>query len=218
MSLFGYLRTRPAMGVLMRPSVVRGMCMRTYTTSEPSEATPAPTASSDKVCVYLNEKPQIHESCFIADNATVLGRVRMGQNSSVFYNCTLRADINHITIGNESNIQDNTVIHVSSTSGVTIGNGVTVGHSALIHACTVEDNVLVGMGSIIMDGATIGRDSIVAAGALVPMDVTYPERSLIIGRPAKVDRQLEEEEVENLRAQSAKYIKVMTEHKNFNKM
>eukprot|EP01134_Creolimax_fragrantissima_P003626 CFRG3626T1 len=186
-----------------------------------SSASSPPLTSSvgtpiGKVCSYLTEKPQIHPSCFVAPSASVMGRVQVGQNSSVFYNCTLRADINHITIGERTNIQDNTVIHVSTPKGTTIGNGVTIGHNAIIHACDIEDNVLIGMGAIVMDGAVVGRDSVVAAGSLIPAGDVYPEKSLIMGSPARFSRELADDEVENLRSQSAKYMAVMSDHKTFN--
>lgn len=139
-------------------------------------------------------------------------RVNLGAQASVFYNCTLRADLNHITIGDRTNIQDNTVIHVSSTHGTTVGAGVTVGHSAILHACTIGDNVLVGMGAVVMDGASIGRDSIVAARALVGKNKCYPAGSVLVGAPAVVARQATGEEVAWLHAQADKYCVVKEAH------
>ena len=114
-----------------------------------------------KSYAFLDQAPQIHESCFIAANATVIGDVSIGENSSVWYQCVLRGDINRIVIGSNTNIQDGTVVHLADKFGTTVGDWVTVGHKALLHACTIEDEVLIGMAAIVMDGAVIGKRSIV---------------------------------------------------------
>ena len=107
------------------------------------------------ILAYQDHRPKIHDSCFIAENATVIGKVSIGENSSVWYGTVLRGDVSYIEIGENSNIQDNTVIHLNKDLPTLIGDNVTVGHGAIIHACTIKDNVLIGMGAIILDGAVI---------------------------------------------------------------
>lgn len=139
--------------------------------------------------------PEIHPASFVAEGARLVGRVILREGASVWYNVVLRADLADIVIGENSNVQDNCVIHVEDDRGTTLGRGVTVGHAAVLHGCTIDDNCLVGMGSILLDGCRILRDSIVAAGALVPPGKTYPEGSLILGSPARAVRRLSEEEI-----------------------
>ena len=143
-----------------------------------------------------SKKPQIGERVFIADGARLIGDVKIGDDSSVFFNSVLRADIASISIGKQTNIQDNVSVHLSHDLGVSVGDNVTVGHNAILHACTIEDFCLIGMGSIIMDGAHIRKNSIVAAGAVVPAGKEYPEASLIVGVPARVLRSLTVEEMQ----------------------
>ncbi len=143
-----------------------------------------------------NEKPRIHPSVFIAENAVVAGQVSLAEGCSVWFSATLRGDIAPIVIGKNTNIQDGSVVHCDTDVPTTVGEGVTVGHGAILHSCNIEDNTLIGMGAIILSGARIGRDSIVAAGALVPGNREFPPRSLILGSPAKVQRQLTDAEVD----------------------
>lgn len=157
---------------------------------------------------FAEFKPQIHPSTFVADSADVIGRVTMGEQSSVFYNATLRGDINEIVIGPRSNVQDNAVVHLADDYGCYVGELVTVGHSAILHACTVKDEVLVGMGSIILDGAVIGERSIIGAGALVTGGTIIPPGSLVLGSPAKVVKTLSLDEQANIRTWAEKYVKV----------
>jgi len=126
---------------------------------------------------YEDFYPQIPESAFVANSADIIGRVSLGEESSIWYNATLRGDINEIRIGNQSNIQDNAVLHLSDDHPCIIGDYVTVGHSAIVHAATVEDNVLVGMGAIILDGSVIGNGSLIGAGALVTGRSKIPPNS-----------------------------------------
>lgn len=159
--------------------------------------------------ITLDDKtPQISKGVWIAPGAFLIGDVEIGEDSSVFYNCVLRGDINSIRIGKRTNIQDNSTIHLADRFGVEIGDDVTVGHAAIIHACRIGDNVTIGMGAIVMDGAIIGSDSIVAAGALVPPGKEFPPGSLILGNPASVKRPLKTEEIEGNRKMAAKYCKV----------
>ena len=146
------------------------------------------------------------QGVFIARGAFVFGQVQIGTDSSVFYNSVVRGDVNSITIGADTNIQDNCTLHVSDTDCLVVGNGVTVGHNAVVHACHVEDNVLIGIGAIVLDGAIIAKDSIVAAGSLVPPGKTYPPGSMIMGSPAKVTRKLTTEEKENIKKTAQGYI------------
>tara|TARA_R110002096_G_scaffold147671_6_gene307623 strand:- start:956 stop:1486 length:531 start_codon:yes stop_codon:yes gene_type:complete len=165
-----------------------------------------------KSYAFLDQAPQIHESCFIAANATVIGDVSIGENSSVWYQCVLRGDINRIVIGSNTNIQDGTVVHLADKFGTTVGDWVTVGHKALLHACTIEDEVLIGMGAIVMDGAVIGKRSIVAAGALVTPGTVIPPGSLVMGSPAKVKRTLAEDEQSGLKVWAQRYVATTQEY------
>lgn len=151
--------------------------------------------------------PQIHESVYVADSADVIGRVKMEEESSVWYNATLRGDINEIVIGPRSNVQDNAVIHLSDDYGTYIGEYVTVGHSAIVHAATVKDEVLVGMASVIMDGAVIGERSIIGAGALVTGGMIIPPGSLVLGSPAKVVKTLDVKDQQGIKYWAEKYVR-----------
>lgn len=161
---------------------------------------------------FLDREPRIHESCFVADSADVLGDVTIGEESSVWYQCVIRGDINRIKIGAHTNIQDATVIHVADRYGADVGNWVTVGHKALLHACKVEDEVLIGMGAIVMDGAVIGARSIVGAGALVTPGTEIPSGSLVLGSPAKVKRELSEEEQLKIKVWAQRYVATTKEY------
>lgn len=138
---------------------------------------------------------KLHESVFIAPGAIVLGDVTIGEDVGIWYHATVRGDRASIIIGNRSNVQDNAVVHVDENHGVSIGENVTIGHSAIIHGCAIGDNSLIGMGAIIMNGAQIGKNCIVGAGALVTQNMVVPDNSLLLGNPAKVKRQVTGEEV-----------------------
>ncbi|MBT8036232.1 MAG: gamma carbonic anhydrase family protein [Verrucomicrobiae bacterium] len=152
--------------------------------------------------------PEIDPSAFVAGSADVIGRVSIGEDASVWYNTTLRGDINEIVIGPKSNIQDNAVVHLADDYGVTIGEWVTVGHGAIVHACTVKDEVLVGMGACILDGAVIGERSIIGAHALVTGGMEIPPGSLVLGSPAKVVKTLDKEKQKGIKYWAEKYVKV----------
>lgn len=156
---------------------------------------------------YESFEPEIHESAFVAASADIIGRVTLEQESSVWYNATLRGDINEIVIGPRSNVQDNAVIHLSDDFGTYLGELVTIGHSAIVHAATVKDEVLVGMGSCILDGAVIGERSIIGANALVTGGTIIPPGSLVVGSPAKVVRTLGLEEQKNVKHWAEKYVR-----------
>lgn len=155
---------------------------------------------------YENHFPKIHPSAFVAASADVIGRVTLNDESSVWYNTTLRGDINEITIGPRSNVQDNVVIHLSDDFGCHLGELVTVGHSAILHACTVKDEALIGMGAIVLDGAVIGERSIIGAGALVTGGTIIPPGSLVLGSPAKIVRTLSLEEQSKVKDWALKYV------------
>jgi gamma-carbonic anhydrase len=155
---------------------------------------------------FLSKKPKIGKGVYIARGAAVLGDVTLGDYSSVWYNAVLRGDINRIAVGHHSNVQDNAVLHLADDFPCIIGNYVTIGHSAVVHACTVGDEVLVGMGAVILDGAVIGRQSIIGAKALVTQGTNIPPGSLVLGAPAKVVRVLSREERAGLKAWAQKYV------------
>ncbi len=156
--------------------------------------------------------PDIEKANFVAMSADIIGEVTAEENSSIWYNCTLRGDIAPIKIGKNSNVQDNTVIHVGHDVPTIVGDNVTIGHRVLLHGCIVEDGCLIGMGAIILDNSVIGRESIVGAGALVTMGKKFPPRSLILGSPAKEIRTLTEEEVESIKQNVASYVEISKEY------
>ena len=154
---------------------------------------------------FLRQQPALGKGVYIAKGAVVVGDVTLGDHSSVWYNAVLRGDIDRIVVGHHTNIQDNAVVHLADDLPCVIGRYVTVGHSAIVHACTVGDEVLVGMGAVILDGAVIGRQSIIGAGALVTPGTKIPPGSLAVGAPARVVRRLTEKERRGLRAGARKY-------------
>ena len=155
---------------------------------------------------FLRKKPTLGKNVFIAKNATVIGDVTLGAHSNVWYGAVLRGDINRIVVGHHSNIQDNAVLHLADDFACILGNWVTVGHSAIVHACTVGDEVLVGMGAVILDGAEIGEQSIIGARALVTQGTKIPPGSMVLGSPAKVVRSLTPEERNGLKWWAEKYV------------
>ncbi len=165
---------------------------------------------------FQNTAPKIHDSAFIAENAVIIGDVEIGERASIWYNCVLRGDVNHIRIGAGVNIQDGTIIHVSRGNDfpTIIENSVTVGHSATIHGCYIETGSLIGIGAIILDGARIGKNSLIAAGSLVTPNTIIPERSFVLGSPAKVKRELTDEEVENIQKFWQNYITLSEIYRN----
>lgn len=152
--------------------------------------------------------PCIHDTAFVAPGAVVLGAVTVGEEASIWYGCVVRGDINRIVLGACSNLQDGCIVHVSDDFPAIMGERVSVGHRAIIHACEVGDEVLVGMGAIIMDGATIGARSVIGAGALVTKGMKVPEGSLVLGSPARVVRALTPAERQDNARLAAKYVEV----------
>lgn len=161
-----------------------------------------------KIFLMPAEQPVIHSTAFVARGAVVVGAVTIGEDSSVWYQCVVRGDINRIRIGAGSNLQDGTVIHVADDHPVVIGDRVSVGHRAIVHACEVGDETLVGMGAILMDGVVVGPRCVVGAGALLTKGTRVPEGSLVLGAPAVVARRLEEGEMRQNAALAAKYVAV----------
>ena len=155
---------------------------------------------------YEDYWPEIDESAFVAASADLIGRVRIGAEASVWYNTTLRGDIHEVVVGPRSNVQDNAVLHVESDRGCYLGELVTIGHGAIVHACTVRDEVLVGMGATILDGAVIGERSIIGANTLVTMNAVIPPGSLVLGSPGKVVRLLSKEEQAEVKVWAQKYV------------
>jgi len=172
-------------------------------------------ASELPICKHLTYPKQIDKSVFIAPGAVVVGDVTLEENVSVWYQAVLRGDIQSIKIGPGSNIQDGSVIHLASDLGTTVGSFVTCGHRAMLHACAIDDEVLVGMGAIVMDGAEVGARSIIGAGSLVTRGQKIPPGSLVMGSPAKVVRALDLKEQQSNRAMAEKYICVAKEHRAF---
>ncbi len=164
--------------------------------------------------------PKLGKNGWIADGASVIGRVTMGEDSAIWFGCVVRGDVHFITIGDRSNIQDLSMVHVthhkkedmSDGNPTHIGDDVTVGHRVMLHGCTIEDACLIGMSATILDGAVIGKESIVGAGSLVTKNKKFPPRSLIMGSPAKVVRELTDEEVEELYASARRYVSFKNEY------
>ena len=153
------------------------------------------------------KKPQIDEQAVVADGAVVLGDVTIEKNASVWYNAVIRGDVNSISIGEGTNIQDLAVLHVDADAPLSIGQNVTIGHGAILHGCTIKDQALIGMGAIVLNGAEIGKGSMIAAGALVPQNTVVPDGALHMGNPAKFRRMLTEEELTANLKNAANYIK-----------
>ncbi len=157
---------------------------------------------------FYEHTPSIDPTAFIAASADLIGRVRIDKDASIWYNTTLRGDINSITVGEGSNIQDNCCVHLADDYGCHLGKYVTVGHSVTLHACTVEDKCLIGMGATVLDGAVIGHGSIVGANALVTKGTIIPPHSLVLGSPAKVVKTLDESVEQANYDHACKYIRV----------
>jgi len=162
--------------------------------------------------VFGNKKPETEKAIFVANSADLIGEVVLHKDSSIWYNAVLRADIAKIEVGEGSNIQDGTVCHVDYDKPVIIGKGVTVGHNATLHGCKIGDHSLIGMGSTILDGAQIGSCVLVGAGSLVTPVSNIPSNSLVIGSPAKVKRELTEDEINGMKKNSSIYVELAKEH------
>jgi carbonic anhydrase/acetyltransferase-like protein (isoleucine patch superfamily) len=156
--------------------------------------------------------PRVHETAWIAPGAVLAGDVEIGEQASVFYTAVVRADLGPIRLGARSNVQDGCVLHTDPGLELIIGSGVSVGHRAVLHGCRIEDDVLIGMGAIVMNGAVIGSGSIVAAGALVPEGVVVPPRSMVVGAPGRVRRETTEHELALIALGAGSYVDLAKVH------
>lgn len=163
-------------------------------------------ALRNQLDTFLTKRPVLGRGVYIAKTAAVLGDVTIGDHSSVWYNAVVRGDINRIAIGHHTNIQDNAVLHLADDYACLVGNYVTVGHSAIVHACKVGDECLIGMGAVILDGAVVGEQCLIGAKALVTQRMSIPAGSLVMGAPAKIVRALTAEERAGLKAWAEKYV------------
>lgn len=157
--------------------------------------------------------PSINENAYVSESVDIIGDVKVEENVSIWFGARLRADMNKIVVGANSNIQENAVVHVDIESPVIIGENVTIGHSAIIHGCNISNNVLVGMGSIILNNAKISKNSIVGAGALVTQGKEFEEGVLILGNPAKAVRKLSEEEIKSIKRSADNYVALSKKYK-----
>ena len=156
---------------------------------------------------YKGRLPAVHPSAYVDESAQVIGDVEIGEASSVWMNVVMRGDVHRIRIGRRSNVQDGTIVHVMrGTHPTTIGDEVTIGHGVIVHGCTLQDRILVGMGAILLNGVDVGADSIVAAGTLLPENARIPPRSLVMGSPGKVRRELSDEDVASIRDYAERYV------------
>jgi carbonic anhydrase/acetyltransferase-like protein (isoleucine patch superfamily) len=161
---------------------------------------------------FRGKHPVVPASAYVDESAQLIGDVRLGERSSVWFNCVLRGDINSITIGDDSNVQDCSVLHVQGDVPLRIGSRVTLGHSVTVHACTLEDRVLIGMGAVVLDNAVVGEGSIVAAGAVVRMGMIIPSRTLVAGVPARVVRELTDADLELIDHHWKNYVEYTAEY------
>jgi carbonic anhydrase/acetyltransferase-like protein (isoleucine patch superfamily) len=162
---------------------------------------------------FDGKTPSVDATAFVAPNATLIGAVTLAENSSVFYGSVLRGDTDLISIGAGSNVQDNVSMHTDRGLQLVVGSGVSIGHGAVMHGCTIGDDCLIGMGATVLNRAVIGEGSLVAAGAVVLEDTVIPPRSLVAGVPAKVRRELTEDEIAGVRLNAAHYVELAREHR-----
>lgn len=169
--------------------------------------------TSPLILPYADAHPQIHAEAWVAPNATVIGQVELDAHASVFYGAVVRGDMAAVHLGERSNLQDNVVVHTDTDLPALIGADVTVGHAAVVHGCTIEDQCLIGMNATVLNGALVGAGSLVAAGAVVREGAVIPPRSLVGGVPGKVLRELTDEEVERVVAGAQIYVDLATRHR-----
>ncbi|MGE0218150.1 gamma carbonic anhydrase family protein [Mycolicibacterium sp.] len=150
--------------------------------------------------------PDVHATAWIATSAAVIGQVRVGKQAGIWYNAVVRGDFDSIVIGDRSNIQDGCVLHVDAGAPLVVGSGVSVGHNAILHSCTIGDDVLIGMGATVLNGAVVGAGTLIAANALVPGGADIPPGSLVAGVPGKVRRQITDDERQHIKDNAARYL------------
>ena len=160
-----------------------------------------------------DDRPEIHSSAWVAESAEVIGKVQLAEDASVWYGAVLRGDNDWIRIGRRSNVQDGSVLHTDTGMALTVGEGVTVGHQVMLHGCTIGDGTLVGIQSVVLNGARIGKYSIVGAGTLVPEGKEFPDGVLLVGSPARVVRELTPAQIERLRFSSQHYVEQQQRHR-----
>jgi carbonic anhydrase/acetyltransferase-like protein (isoleucine patch superfamily) len=167
------------------------------------------------IYTYKGITPKIHPSAFICEGVRIVGDVEIGENVSVWYNSVIRGDVHYIRIGKNSNIQDLCMLHVTNQRyALNIGENVSLGHSVTVHGCTIKDNVLIGMGALVLDNATINSHSLVAAGAVVKENFVVPEGVLVAGVPAKIIKDLKPEEIERITSTAPNYIRYAQEYRD----
>lgn len=154
-----------------------------------------------------DKKPVIPDSCYIADTAVIIGDVRLGERVSVLFGAVLRGDNEPITIGDDSNVQENSVLHTDPGCPINIGKGVTIGHQVMLHGCSVGDGALIGVAAVVLNNSVIGKQSLVGAGATVTEGKTFPDRAVIFGSPAKAAREVSEDNVARLKASAESYVR-----------
>jgi carbonic anhydrase/acetyltransferase-like protein (isoleucine patch superfamily) len=165
---------------------------------------------------YKGIRPQVAATAFIEESAQIIGDVVVGEHSSVWFNCVLRGDVHYIRVGDETNIQDGTVVHVTNARFPTIiGSRVTIGHGVVLHGCTIKDRALIGIGAIVLDDVVIGEESFVAAGSLLTPGTIIPPRSMVMGSPAKVRREVTDEEVARIDHHWKNYIEYKNNYLDF---
>lgn len=155
---------------------------------------------------FQGVKPVIHKTCYISESVDIIGNVVIKDNANIWFGTRIRGDMNSVVIGKNTNIQENSVVHVDSHCGTYIGDDVTIGHGAIIHGCTIHNNVLIGMGSIVLNEAIIGKNTIIGAGSLIPQGKEIPEGVLCLGSPAKVIRNLTKEEIMKIKTSADNYV------------
>lgn len=164
---------------------------------------------------FKDKIPMVNDDTYISENVDIIGDVTIEKDCNIWFGSRLRADMQRIYVGKGTNIQENSVVHTDIDFETIIGENVTIGHGTIIHGCTISDNVLIGMGSIILNGAKIGKDSIVGAGSLVTQNKEFEDGVLILGNPAKVVRKLTEKEIESIRESAKHYIELSKEYAKF---
>lgn len=161
---------------------------------------------------FDGHEPVVADGAWVAQNATLVGRVTIGSNASVFFGAVLRGDVNSISLGDGSNIQDNVAVHCDDDKPTIIGRGVSVGHAAVVHGCTIGDDCLIGMNATVLSGAVVGNESLIAGGCVVLEGTVIPPRSLVAGVPGKVRRELTDDEVEGIRQNALHYRELSVLH------
>lgn len=157
---------------------------------------------------FMDKKPMVEDDVYISETSVIIGDVTLKKNTNVWFGAVLRGDVDSIIIGENTNIQENTIIHVDQNEHVEVGNGCTIGHGAIIHGCQIGNNTLIGMGAIILNGVKIGNNTIVGAGSLITQNKKFEDGVLIIGNPAKVVRNLTEEEIKNNKKSCLEYVEL----------